>query len=519
MSDTPRLFRMILPKLPGFNVYSHIARKTTALGPLSVATAAAQLPGWEVEVIDENNYRFPGPHDAHGAPDHAFLQLARPAAAVGFYGGLTCGVPRLYELARWYQEQGVLTVAGGHHFLGQADEGLANGVDIVVHGEGEYAMQEILRAAEGGRDFSAISGISYRQDGREVCTPDRPPIADLDALPYPDFNLLRYAKVAVYPISRIRGCGMDCEFCAIKGKPRWAKPERLLNSIIRVVEQHGWHSFFVVDDHFGQERAGTLAFCRLAAQWQKAVGKRLDISIQVRLDTARDTELLQAMREAGVLTVAIGYESVDDEVLKTIGKHIRAADMLAYTRAYREAGFLVHGMFILGYPAHPGQESGLHLDRQMCAYEKFIRVARLDTLQVLNPVPLPGTALRARLAAQGRLYPLDELGWDFYDGNFPLFMPDAPVTATEQLDGVLRLLKRFYHFHHLLLVGLRTLYFPIAFLPLINIRAHWHRWYRAWRNNIRGFGGWLLIRKLTGFLDTGDYHARLQRAEARLRRE
>ena len=61
---------MIAPAFPAFNIYSRIARQTTALGPLAVATAMSRVPGWNVEVIDENNYRRPGPRDAHGLPDH-----------------------------------------------------------------------------------------------------------------------------------------------------------------------------------------------------------------------------------------------------------------------------------------------------------------------------------------------------------------------------------------------------------------------------------------------------------------
>src|SRR3989339_1101052 len=141
-----KLFRLVIPQFPGFNVYSHVASKTTALGPFYVATSAAQLPDWEVEVIDENNYRYPGPTDQQGAPDHRLLQIVRPAAAVGFYGALSCTVPRLYEVAKFYRSLGVFTVAGGHHFAGpdECADGLANGLDVIVQGEGEHTIRELL---------------------------------------------------------------------------------------------------------------------------------------------------------------------------------------------------------------------------------------------------------------------------------------------------------------------------------------------------------------------------------------
>ena len=51
-----------------FNIYSAQARVTTALGPICVATAARELPGWDVEVIDENNYHY-GPRGPDDKPD------------------------------------------------------------------------------------------------------------------------------------------------------------------------------------------------------------------------------------------------------------------------------------------------------------------------------------------------------------------------------------------------------------------------------------------------------------------
>ena len=98
--------RIVIPAYPAFNIYSHIAKKTTALGPVCVATAANKMGKWDVEVIDENNLRRFGPKTSTGGADHEFLQRKRPADVVGFYGGLTSTIPRLYQIARFYKESG-----------------------------------------------------------------------------------------------------------------------------------------------------------------------------------------------------------------------------------------------------------------------------------------------------------------------------------------------------------------------------------------------------------------------------
>ena len=205
--------RIVVPAFPAFNIYSSIANITTALGPVCVASAVNEMEGWDAEVIDENNLGRYGPRDPRRGADHELIQEQRPADVVGFYGGLTSTIPRLYELARQYKQRGVVTIAGGQHFMGDnIAEALSSGIDYVVLGEGEWTIRELLAAVQGRRDVHDIKGLAYLQDGRVVSTGQREPLADFGQLPYPDFSLVRYAKLKIYPVERVRGCCMDCEF-------------------------------------------------------------------------------------------------------------------------------------------------------------------------------------------------------------------------------------------------------------------------------------------------------------------
>jgi hypothetical protein len=71
--------------------------------------------------------------------------------------------------------------------------------------------------------------------------------------------------------------------------------------------------------------------------------------------------------------------------------------MQSLVRVFRRSGFTVHGMFIFGYPMPPGVEFSMPLRERVQRFKNFIRRAKIDTAQVLLPVPLPGTALRRRL--------------------------------------------------------------------------------------------------------------------------
>jgi len=510
-------FRMVIPAYPAFNIYSRIAKQTTALGPVCVATVVSKMDGWDVEIIDENNYRKFGPRDETGRPDHNTLHTIRHADVVGLYGGLSSTVPRLYELARFYKGQGVTTIAGGQHFIGEnIREALESGVDFLVLGEGEDTVRELLQVLREGGSPDRVAGIAYLEDGRVVETEPRGDITDFDSLPLPDFNLLRYAKINLYPISWVRGCGMNCEFCTVKGKARPSSAERVVEQISSLLEKHGGRHFFIVDDLFGYRRAESLRLCEMLARYQKAVGTRLDITVQIRLDRAKDAELLQAMRNAGITMVCIGFESPIAEELAAMNKKINPEEMRAMTALYHKAGFLVHGMFIFGYPLPKGVGVTMPAKQQVRQFRSFIRKTRIDTIQVLLPVPLPGTELTARLEADNRIFPRDCIGWEYYDGNFLLFEPDEPLTAKEMQTAIGKIMGRFYRFRYMFAIARNVLIFPAMVFSLWNIRFGWGKWYRVWRNDLMRFGGWIILRRWRSEFKKSAFLDKLARAEERL---
>jgi len=509
--------RMVCPAYPAFNIYSRPARKMTALGPVCIATAVNDIPGWDAEIIDENNYRF-GPTDEAGRPDHTALQQLRPAQVVGLYGGLTSTIPRLLEVARLYKSLGAITVAGGQHFVEEnVSHALRNGVDVVVLGEGERTIAELLECFDRGGDLSDIRGIAFISGNEVVITAPREPVADFDELPIPDFAALRHARLKIYPVSGTRGCNMHCEFCSVKGKPRFASPERMMEQFASIFEKRGGRSFFVVDDLFGHNRAGTLRLCRMLVHYQKRVGKRFSITVQIRLDKARDAELLTAMRQAGVNWLAIGMESPIAEELEAMNKHLKPQEMLDLVKLYRKAGFRIHGMFIFGYPTREATPFRMSAEQRVRRFRRFIRKSKLDTVQVVLPVPLPGTELTARLRGQNRIFSTDCVGLEYYDGSFPLIQPDEPLTPEDMQASARKIMGHFYRPRSLLSVGLNILSFPGIAFQLHRVKAGWRKWYRKWMGDLYRAGGWVLLRRWTAALHKGDFAAKLRRAESMLR--
>ena len=511
-------FRLIIPAFPTFNIYSSFAKRMTALGPICIGTTASKLDRWDVEIVDENNYGKRGPVDDDGYPDHDRLQTDRPADVVGFYGGLTSTVPRLYQVARHYRKMGAVTIGGGQHFVGEnLREGLENGLNVIGLGEGEYTIRDFLKACEEGAPIETVSGLAFLKDGDVVDTGWRAPITDFEALPIPDFGLLRYAKMKWYPVSWARGCGMDCEFCTVKGKMRSCAPERVVAQITSLVERYSAKSFFFVDDFFGPNRKEALRLCRMLEEYRKTSGAKLNMMVQIRLERAKDKELLKAMRAAGVGGVAIGIESPIPQDLDAMNKKLAPEQMVEWVRTFRREGFFVHGMFIFGYPQHKGSRFQMDIRERIKHFRHFIHKSHLDTVQVLLPVPLPGTELTERLENEGRIFDRDLVGWEYYDGNFPLFMPDPPLTPAQMQWAIHKIMSRFYRLKYMLLTGLNVLWFPSIILWFHRLRGGWRYWYRVWRNHIIRFMGWIVMQRWKSAYKRGSFEEKRKEAETKAR--
>ncbi|MFA6593644.1 MAG: cobalamin-dependent protein [Candidatus Buchananbacteria bacterium] len=519
-----KLLRLIIPAYPPFNPYNRFYSRTTALGAILTASAANKIPGWEVEVIDENNCPDT-PACLKLAPDghidHEFLQKERPADIVGFSASLSSAIPRVFKLAEIYQSQGALTVAGGYHVTALPEEALDHHLDIVIMDNEEKTIMRVMKVYDSlCRDIDydlclanralgtyknnrsshfyeleekiknywlEVDGIAFRHIDETIINPPADQSPNCRSASLPDFSLLRYGKIKIYPINWHRGCPLKCEFCAVRKKPSKESALDLLKVVRYYHEKFGAKNFFVVDDQFGgdlnnpAERDQLIAALRLLINYQKRIKKRFKFNVQIKLNASDDAELLLLLRQAGVTTVRVSYESSLIEAPKlndgthhrTVKSHtVKLRAMVCHTRQWRQAGFLVHGMFIFNYPraditdalkkyGRLGVEALQILDfgaitepaeslvkpptikDRVIAVKEFIRRADINTIQVSLAVPSPGTALRDRLKKSGQLFPVTEIGWEYYDGQFPLYQP-GNCEAEEMWQGAQDIMSGFY---------------------------------------------------------------------------
>ncbi len=341
-------------------------------------------------------------------------------------------------------------MAGGAHVDALPEEAISEGVDIVVHGEGEDTILEILEAWEDKRSLSDIAGISFKdENGDFTRTRQREPTCDLNKLPMPDFDVMVEMKrpLVFVPFERTRGCNYKCEFCIVNdrfGPSRSASPEKVAQELEYRVDS-GYRHFFCIDDNFTQGREDTIRLLDLIQDIKRRKRVNLDLTVQVRSSVGRDEELMKKMRAADVRLLCIGLESPIREELESMSKRQTPEQIEKDVRNLRRHGFMIHGMFIFGYPLEDASAmTKLTLRERADRYIAFIKRTALDTIQVMKPVPIPGSRLAERLRKQGRILPLSKAGWDRYDGNFLTFMPDIGVSASELHKQATRIMRRFY---------------------------------------------------------------------------
>jgi radical SAM superfamily enzyme YgiQ (UPF0313 family) len=544
--DPGAIFRVWDPAYARDNIYRHAARQTISLGPVIIASVAHKaLPWLSSEVISENNYRWKsrkGPVNENGMPDHRVLQEEKPARFIGISASITNAAPRALEIVRLYRElpealKPQAIIVGGWHAGDCPGEFLEAGADVVVHGEGVAIIARLLDTLRQAGGLADVPGISYRDNGQvRRNAPEFLALSqeELGALPDPDFNLVHFAKLKVVPVSRTWGCSGRCRFCRVKNEPRSISPERFAQNIKDLVSK-GFRHFFVVDDRSEEDMAGFKVWLQEMADFRRERKvRRLGFTLQARLSLAEEPDVLELMRQAGVQTAAIGFESPIPEEVWAMRKPIVPEKMIEWTKIWKRHGFYIHAMFIFAYPIPPDKKQPLNASGQTMsareraqAFWRFIKAANPDTIQILALTPIPGTEDWDFLDKENRIF--KELGWAAWDGLHVVFQPDEGMSPQEVQDEVVRLHRKFYAFRylgslgivsllaHLVNVGVTTISMPFIWLFIMpskwpfggsfveQAKLAWQRPSRSFRNARRHFGAYLVVqnvqKKLARFND------------------
>lgn len=292
---------------------------------------------------------------------------------------------------------GLCIVAGGPHATAEPAEALDHGFDVVVRGEGEETLLELVRALRTGGDLSTVAGLAWLDDnGTLRSSPRRAFPAELDLLPSP-LGVLdlcernRYiapgTSGAITPaVITSRGCPGRCTFCAnhVSGRRyRFHTARRVIKEVRGWQEREEAVAFFFQDTSFTANRERLIELCHGLGELDRPI----TWICKSRCDHL-DLERARAMAAAGCTTVFLGMESGDAGVLKRIGKGITPHEIEDSLIAARKAGLRTHVHIMLGFP----DETVAELDATCALMERLAPlVDGFCSHGIL--VPYPGTAI------------------------------------------------------------------------------------------------------------------------------
>ncbi|WP_052571714.1 B12-binding domain-containing radical SAM protein [Geothrix fermentans] len=261
-------------------------------------------------------------------------------------------------------------------------------VDVVLRGEAEDTLPELLAALAGGA-LDRVRGIAFLRDGIVMATETRPHALDLDrykpAWHLLDWSLYRYR---IDPPGRMasiltsRGCMMGCSFCSHRafwrGDWRARTPEDVIEEIRLLAGKYGVESITLIDPYPTSDRA----------RWERLLDLVIAADLGVRLlmetraeDIVRDEDLLPKYRKAGVVHLYIGAEAGTDELLAALNKGNDVNAIAKAIRLAREHGIVTEASFMIGHPT----ETPASIDKTI---EVAIRMnPDIAVFPVLTPMP------------------------------------------------------------------------------------------------------------------------------------
>ena len=328
--------------------------------------------------------------------------------------------------AREAKARGAITIMGGPHLTLQPDESMQKPeVDLVVRGEGEDAIIEILRILENGKSvndvrFRNVLGLSWRDaTGKVMHNLDRPLRPDLDNIPLPAYHLFKIERYTnlnpltdgldlharAYTVVTSRGCPYKCTYCS---KPITGDTWRP-RSVENVIKEwrmlvHDFHATEIglTDDIWNLDLKRAKALCRAL------IDEKLNtvpwVTIHGMKVNHTDLELFQLMKAAGCKRVGFGVENGDEQILKTVIRKSQTIDMVRHAfKNAKAAGLQTMGFFIFGMP-HETEAT----------MEKTIQLALEldpDLAHFMIAAPYPGTELWKLVQKEGILF---SHNWDDY---------------------------------------------------------------------------------------------------------
>jgi anaerobic magnesium-protoporphyrin IX monomethyl ester cyclase len=359
--------------------------------PLGILYLSSHLrsKGFDVEIYDST----------FGTREELFAMLdAGPPAAIGIYGNLMTR-RNVLQIAARARATGWKVILGGPEPANYADEYLGAGADLIVAGEGEYALERLLSAELNPSAWASIPGIIFRApDGSVFRTGPAQLISDLDAQPWPDrerVDIPRYLKAwrqhhGTGSVSLItaRGCPYHCNWCShsVYGKThRRRSPKSVVDEVAWILQRYQPDMIWLADDVFTIHPGWILEY----AAEMKRRGLKIPFECITRADRI-NPRMAETLAALGCFRVWIGSESGSQRILDAMQRGVKVEQVREAVSLCKQNGIQT-GMFLMwGYDGEEIADVEATVDH--------VKQCRPDVFFTTVSYPIKGTPYFEKIA-------------------------------------------------------------------------------------------------------------------------
>lgn len=309
--------------------------------------------------------------------------------------------------------------------------------------EYEYTVLDWMEAINSGSSLRDVPGLSIYDPKNKEClkTPERPPLENLDELPFVTEVYKRFLDIndyyyghSLYPLvvfDTSRGCPFKCTFCVypqtFSGHTmRYRSPENVADEFDYVAKELPQvETIMLEDDTFPVDRKRTLSVAKALIKR----GNKIPYDSNARADNVsedidKDIEFYGTLKKSGARLFCCGIESGDDAVLKHIKKSLIINKTHQFMKVTRKVGIMVHGCFMYG-----------NLNETQNSMRKTLKLALKllpDTAQFFPIMVYPGTAAYEEAKQKGLLSTNDFSEW-LTDSGLHKSVVNLPNVTHEEL--------------------------------------------------------------------------------------
>ncbi len=355
-------------------------------------------------------------------------ELSNEPVCVGITSMTGSQIKYALEVARTVKQNSkVKVVMGGIHASLLPEQTLENkNIDIVVQGEGEATLLELVKHLSENKSLDGVEGVWYKSNNAIKSNPPRPFIElnELPELPYHLVDVDNYTpefkgRRTLY-MELSRGCPYSCAFCynSTYHKRKWRalSAEKSFERIKYVVDNFNIKNIYFVDDNFfvdlkrAEEIAKSLIEHEYDMTWEVQ-------GIRINTVEKMPDEFIRLLERAGCRKIHFGVESGSARVLKLVKKGITYRQVRSVNEKLKNASITTQYNFMSGFPSETLEDLRETVN---LAFELMDTNPNVIISPICNYVPYPGTELFDEALKAGFRIPSTLEGWSDFDyGNIP----------------------------------------------------------------------------------------------------